>query len=85
MAAALIGDADGRLPMREAVADLIEDSVPEADALGCADELARVADLADEPGYARQRRLAARVGIAALPRLLGEEFTASFRAPVTTC
>jgi hypothetical protein len=53
---------------------MIERCAPTADALGCADELAGVSALAEEPGYARQRLIAARYGMPAVAAVLADEF-----------
>jgi len=75
MCAAVIEAGTGRRrPMREALSELLTACRPVAAGLGCSGELAHAPTLADEPGYARQRRLAADHGLTALPALLGEEF-----------
>jgi carboxylate-amine ligase len=66
-----------RRSVRGATTELLGRCEPIASSLGCADELAAAASLADDPGAARQRRLAARDGIAALPAWLGAEFGAA--------
>ncbi len=59
----LIVDDDGRLvPVRAAVADLVEELGPTADRLGCRPELADVVLMADRPSYQRQRAIVARGG-----------------------
>jgi carboxylate-amine ligase len=50
----------GLRPVRDVVEELVERCRPHAAALGCAAELEAVAGLAREPGYARQRAVAAR-------------------------
>jgi glutamate---cysteine ligase / carboxylate-amine ligase len=68
------GSAGPRRPAADAVAEMIERCAPTADALGCADELAGVSALAEEPGYARQRLIAARYGMPAVAAVLADEF-----------
>jgi glutamate---cysteine ligase / carboxylate-amine ligase len=65
-----------RRSVRGALTELLGRCEPIASSLGCADELAAAITLADDPGAARQRRLAARDGVAALPAWLGAEFAA---------
>ena len=57
----LIVDDTGRQePMRQAIADLVDEVGPTAARLGCADELAHVNKVLEVgPSYARQRRVAA--------------------------
>jgi len=62
--------------IRGALAELLGHCEAIASNLGCAEELAAASDLAADPGAARQRRLAARDGVTALPEWLGDEFTA---------
>lgn len=58
--AELIVDDDGRLlPLREAIADLVEELGPTADRLGCRTELADVVRMAERPSYQRQRAIVA--------------------------
>ncbi len=60
-------------PMREALAAEVERLFPTARALGCTADLERVPDVAADPGYARQRRIAAASGsLAAVTRELVE-------------
>jgi len=46
-------------------------------ALGCVDELAVAAVLADDPGAARQRHVGESAGLAAVPEWLAGEFTSA--------
>jgi carboxylate-amine ligase len=62
-------------PMRDAVADLLDECEPFADELGCRAELAAAAALAADPGAARQRRHAAEHGLEAVLPWLAGEFT----------
>jgi glutamate---cysteine ligase / carboxylate-amine ligase len=75
MEAELIEPDGRRRPAAAALARLVDECRPFAHALGCPAELASVAELAADPGYARQRRLASRHGIAAVPAFLAEELT----------
>src|SRR5215207_7244860 len=63
-------------PIRGALAELLGRCESIAPSLGCADELAAAYALAADPGAARQRRLAAHDGVAALPARLEAEFNA---------
>ena len=63
-----------RVHVRERLAQLVEECEPVAQALGCADELARVATLAEWPGAARQRAFAARGAIEGVVEALSVEF-----------
>src|SRR5215208_765240 len=63
--------------IRGALTELLGHCQSIAPSLGCADELAAASALAADPGAARQRRLAAHEGVAALPEWLGDEFTAA--------
>ena len=72
--------ADGRRAVRAALADLLEDCAPSARELGCAGELADAEALAADPGYARQRRYAARAGPRALLARLADEYAHPARA-----
>jgi glutamate---cysteine ligase / carboxylate-amine ligase len=75
MGAAIIEAGTGhRRPVPEALTELLTACRPVAAGLGCAAELAHAAALADDPGDARQRRLAAHHGLTALPALLADEF-----------
>ena len=74
MAAMLIEPDGGRRPMADAIAELLEECRPAAAALGCASELATAAELAADPGCERQRRVAAREGVARLPAALAHAF-----------
>ena len=65
---------------RRPVSDVLELRSP--DGLACSAELAAAARLAADPGYERQRRTVARAGLAELPALLVDEFTAANPAPV---
>jgi carboxylate-amine ligase len=51
-------DTETRVPAREMLEDLLRACEPHAEALGCADELARVRDLAGKTGADRQLELA---------------------------
>jgi glutamate---cysteine ligase / carboxylate-amine ligase len=62
--------------IRGALAELLGRCEAIASNLGCADELAAASNLAADPGAARQRRLAVRDGVVALPEWLGDEFAA---------
>jgi carboxylate-amine ligase len=57
-AALLDPEHDSRRPARELLDELLAACAPHAAELGCEAELAAVAELADEPGYHRQRVLA---------------------------
>ena len=71
---------DGRSrPAAEWLGGLIESCRPVAHALGCASELEHGFSLAANPGAARQRRLAASAGLAALPALLSAELAPAER------
>ena len=63
--------------IRGALTELLGQCASIAPSLGCADELAAASALAADPGAARQRRLAALDGVAALPAWLEAEFTAT--------
>jgi glutamate---cysteine ligase / carboxylate-amine ligase len=65
--------------IRGALTELLGRCESIAPSLGCAGELAAASGLAADPGAARQRRLAARDGVAALPASLGAEFVAADR------
>jgi carboxylate-amine ligase len=63
-------------PIREVLVELLDSAEPHAAALGCADELDRVAALAAEPGAARQRAyLSAGQRLARLVASLAGAFT----------
>jgi carboxylate-amine ligase len=68
------GFGDRTRPVRDQLDAILEACRPYAAALGCAGDLAAVAALADDPGDARQRRLAAVHGLERLPALLGDAF-----------
>ena len=70
--------------LRGALTELLGRCELIASSLGCADELAAATALGDDPGAARQRRLAARDGVAALPAWLADEFTAVDRVAAVT-
>ena len=72
----------GRRPLRAALAALLGECAPLAAELGCAAELDDAAALAADPGYARQRRYAARHGTRSLPERLASEFSHPARAMV---
>jgi carboxylate-amine ligase len=63
-----------RRPLSDALAALLEGCRPFAASLGCTAELATATALAADPGDARQRRLAARHGLDALPARLSADF-----------
>jgi carboxylate-amine ligase len=80
LAAELIVDRVGtRRTARDELAGLVAACLPIADRLGCADELVSVRKLANHPGDARQRRIAACGGLELLPRTLCGEFGGSRR------
>ena len=62
MEADVIGTDGGTLPVREALAREVTRLGPVAGALGCAAELASVLEVAGDPGYVRQRRIAHETG-----------------------
>jgi carboxylate-amine ligase len=68
------GSRGPRRPAADALAEMLERCRPAADALGCTAELLGASALADEPGYVRQRLVAARDGIPAVPAALTAEF-----------
>jgi carboxylate-amine ligase len=73
--AELIDVARGaRRPAADVVAELVEACAPRAAHLRCVTELAGVRALAADPGATRQRAIARREGLAALPRRLAEQF-----------
>jgi carboxylate-amine ligase len=63
-----------RRPLPDALSELLTACQPIAASLGCSAELAHAPTLADDPGDARQRRLAAHHELSAVPALLGDEF-----------
>jgi glutamate---cysteine ligase / carboxylate-amine ligase len=67
-------DPPQRVPVRDRLAELVEQCEPISRALGCADELARTATLAAWPGAARQRAFAARGGLESVVEALSAEF-----------
>jgi carboxylate-amine ligase len=77
---------DGPTGRRRAIGDaltaLLDGCRPFAVALGCTAELAAAAALATDPGDARQRRLAARHGLAGVLGGLSAEFLPADRAEV---
>jgi carboxylate-amine ligase len=80
MRARLIDDRSHRpVPVLAELEGLLSRCEPFADGLDCTTELAAAAILADDPGEARQRRFAARHGIAALPERLAGQFTGPAR------
>ncbi|HEX2700848.1 MAG TPA: glutamate--cysteine ligase [Acidimicrobiales bacterium] len=59
----IIVDDDGRLvPLRLAIADLVDQLSPLAERLGCAAELEHALVMAERPSYVRQREAAAAAG-----------------------
>jgi carboxylate-amine ligase len=60
-------------------AELIDSCLPVAETLGCISELAHGHAMAGNPAEARQRRLAASAGLAALPALLSAELAPAER------
>ena len=68
-----------RRPLREALDELLMDCEPFADGLDCTAELATAAALSADTGYERQRRYAARDGLAHLPARLADAYTATGR------
>jgi carboxylate-amine ligase len=78
----LIDERTGqRRPTRDAVAELLEGCRPYAASLGCTAELVAASTLAADPGEARQRRLAARHGLASLPSRLSDRFVPAEPCP----
>jgi carboxylate-amine ligase len=64
-----------RIPARTAIATLIDAARPHAEALGCADALESVTELARENGAARQRRTFGRLrALSALVASLADDF-----------
>jgi carboxylate-amine ligase len=63
-----------RQPADAVIGELLERCRPYGAALGCAAELAAATALAADPGDVRQRRLAARHGLSAVPALLCRAF-----------
>jgi carboxylate-amine ligase len=72
--AELLGPRGGRTPARSALDRLLDACWDAAAVLGCTAELALAAALADNPGYVRQRELAAWAGVAALPAWLAATY-----------
>jgi carboxylate-amine ligase len=72
-------DTGVRRPLVDRVAELLERLAPTSRELGTEPELARIARLATACGADRQRRLAAEIGIEALPVRLAAETAASAR------
>jgi len=68
------GSSRSRRPAADALAEMLELCRPAADALGCAAELSAAAVLTDDAPYGRQRLVAARDGIEAVPADLAGEF-----------
>jgi carboxylate-amine ligase len=69
------GSGGPRRPAADALHEMLESCAPIADDLGCAAELAGVGAIADEPGYVRQRLIAACYGIPAVPAALAADFS----------
>ena len=65
--------------VRELAGELAQACAPHAEALGCADELALLADVVEHPGPARQRGLAERHGLEGLVGALAADFSAPLR------
>jgi glutamate---cysteine ligase / carboxylate-amine ligase len=63
-----------RRPAADVLAELLDACAPRAAELRCAMELAGVRTLAADPGAVRQRAIAGREGVAAVPRRLAEQF-----------
>jgi glutamate---cysteine ligase / carboxylate-amine ligase len=78
--AVFIDDRSGHRAATDVLAERLEACRPYAAALGCLSELAHVVALAHDPGHARQRRLAARLGLDGLVASLVEDFAAARRA-----
>ncbi len=68
-----------RRPVRDILDEMLAACEPFADGLDCTAELAAAAALAEDPGYARQRRFASRHGLATLPSRLADQFTTASR------
>ena len=66
-----------RRPVRGTLTELLASCESLAVPLGCAGELAAAAALADDPGFARQRRVGESAGLAAVPEWLAGEFTSA--------
>jgi carboxylate-amine ligase len=76
--AELIDSARGRLrPAVAMLAEMLDDAERCADALGCRAELAQTLDLVARPGWQRQRDVAERDGVEALPRALAAAFASA--------
>jgi YbdK family carboxylate-amine ligase len=76
--ASIIVSEDSTQPVRDALAELVQDLRPTAERLGCAEQLARVQDVLDGgASYQRQRAVAAASGgdLTAVVDSLLEEFT----------
>jgi carboxylate-amine ligase len=61
----VIDEGGGVRPVRDALAELVEDLAPVAARLGCTDELASVASVAERPSYMRQRAVVSNGGTVA--------------------
>jgi carboxylate-amine ligase len=83
MRARFIASGPRRRPARRTLANLLDDSAPFADELGCATELAMAAELGATPGDERQRAHVARYGLSTLPARLEAEFAPADRPLVT--
>ena len=80
MRAELIDDVSGsRRPVGDTLAALLDACRPFAAALGCRAELSAANALAADPGEVRQRRVAARDGLASLPAYLSAAFAPAHR------
>ncbi|MDQ1436787.1 MAG: glutamate---cysteine ligase / carboxylate-amine ligase [Acidimicrobiaceae bacterium] len=61
--AEIVTDEDGSLrPVREAIAEVVEELMPVANRLDCVEELQFVAAMAERPSYQRQRQIVAEGG-----------------------
>jgi carboxylate-amine ligase len=70
----IVGEEGRRQPVGRLLDEVLDRCAPVAAMLGCSLELAGAAILAADPGDDRQRRGAARAGLAALPGRLAAEF-----------
>jgi glutamate---cysteine ligase / carboxylate-amine ligase len=86
MAAGLIDPPSwGRRPVRDRLAQLLDECAPHARALDCVQELARVPLLGEAPGAERQRERATRGdGLEALVESLSDDFVREIARPSLT-